>query len=463
MWSVSKGTSRKHKKHGKDIVFLPYKASAWDSMESIWRAAVTDGKHCNAYVVPIPYCEKNEDGTPREWFCETDQFPKEVHALDWREVDLEVMHPDIIFIHYPYDHQNFVTDLPEKYCSGQLKNVTDLLVYVDYGIPVWTPRDAESFDPSSPGATTMWVHWHADVIVAYSREFAGLIDRLMEAACPVLGDMAYREVERKKVVALGSAKFDKVLSVERQEVPLPEAWRRRIGGRKILLFNLSLTGLGWDTMLEDIRNVIDTVAPRDDVVLWWRPHPLVESTLRRLAPEFVDGYRDLVTEFREKGLGIYDDTADFHRALAWSDGCLTTESSLSWLCLATGKPFTIYKKSRLRPGCKRDEGKTFREPLLCRIANMEAGKGANLHPEHPHWNFCVWWDNFLPEDLLHNIYYENFLERFLHFIVHPEEYPEAKAYRGLQRQIFRDFAVNPDGTAGRKIYEYCMRKKGRVP
>ncbi len=36
------------------IVFLPYKASMWDSLESVWRAAYEDKEHCEAYVVPIP-------------------------------------------------------------------------------------------------------------------------------------------------------------------------------------------------------------------------------------------------------------------------------------------------------------------------------------------------------------------------------------------------------------------------
>ena len=35
-------------------VFLPYKASMWTSLESIWKAANRD-PNCDNYVVPIPY------------------------------------------------------------------------------------------------------------------------------------------------------------------------------------------------------------------------------------------------------------------------------------------------------------------------------------------------------------------------------------------------------------------------
>ena len=46
----------------KEVVFLPYKASMWDSLESIWMAACEDPS-CDAYVIPIPYYDKNPDGS----------------------------------------------------------------------------------------------------------------------------------------------------------------------------------------------------------------------------------------------------------------------------------------------------------------------------------------------------------------------------------------------------------------
>ena len=39
------------------IVFLPYKASMWDCLESVWEAAEGD-PGCEAFVVPIPYFER---------------------------------------------------------------------------------------------------------------------------------------------------------------------------------------------------------------------------------------------------------------------------------------------------------------------------------------------------------------------------------------------------------------------
>lgn len=77
----------------KKIVFLPYKASMWDSLESIWKAADADPE-CEAYVIPIPYYDKNPDGTFREFHYEGDMYPDYVPITRYEEYDLEERHPD---------------------------------------------------------------------------------------------------------------------------------------------------------------------------------------------------------------------------------------------------------------------------------------------------------------------------------------------------------------------------------
>ena len=45
------------------VVFMPYKASMWDSLESIWMAADKD-ERCEALVVPITYYELDNNQNP---------------------------------------------------------------------------------------------------------------------------------------------------------------------------------------------------------------------------------------------------------------------------------------------------------------------------------------------------------------------------------------------------------------
>ena len=67
-----------------EAVFLPYKASMWDSLESVWKAADAD-PDCDAYVIPIPYFDKNPDGSFREMHYEGGQYPNYVPTT-WRHL-----------------------------------------------------------------------------------------------------------------------------------------------------------------------------------------------------------------------------------------------------------------------------------------------------------------------------------------------------------------------------------------
>ena len=114
-------------------VFLPYKASMWDCLESIWQAADAD-PDCDAYVVPIPYYDKNPDGSFKEMHYEGSEYPNYVPIVSWEEYDLVIEHPDIVFIHNPYDELNLITSVPPAYYSKELKKHTDKLVYIPYFI-----------------------------------------------------------------------------------------------------------------------------------------------------------------------------------------------------------------------------------------------------------------------------------------------------------------------------------------
>lgn len=94
----------------KEVVFLPYKASMWDSLESVWKAADAD-PNCNVYVIPIPYYDKNPDGSFKEEHYEGDLYPKNVPITRYDEYDLEARRPDVIYIHNPYDECNHVTSV----------------------------------------------------------------------------------------------------------------------------------------------------------------------------------------------------------------------------------------------------------------------------------------------------------------------------------------------------------------
>lgn len=308
----------------KEIVFLPYKASMWDSLESVWQAAYDDKEHCNAYVVPIPYADRKPDMTVAEWHCEADMFPDYVPVLDWQEYTLEklnAMRPDAIFIHNPYDDCNRVTSVEPQYYSHNLKQCTDKLVYIPYYVC------GETTSPNmcrAPGIV------NADYVIVQDENIKAQFEQHYPAGKPPEG----------KFLALGSPKFDKVLSSKKEDFTLPESWQRIVKGKKVVLYNTSLGAAldNSDMVCKKLRYVFDVFKNRQDVALWWRPHPLMEATFRSMRPEHYAEYEQIVAEYKQDGWGIYDDTPEPNRAIVCSDCYYGDDSGVLWSYRETGKP-----------------------------------------------------------------------------------------------------------------------------
>jgi hypothetical protein len=308
----------------KEMVFLPYKYSMWDSLESVWRAAYEDKDNCLAYVIPIPYCDRNPDGTAKEWHCEREFFPADIPTLDWQEVDLKVMHPDVIFFHYPYDNCNRVTSPSQEYYSSNLKMCTDKLVYIPYFV---TGKTVKPNFIQEPGVN------NADYVIVENEKIKAIYEEYYSVG----------ELPEGKILALGSPKYDKVIAARKEEYPLPEAWERLIAGRKIILYNTSLQAhlVHSDKILEKLYSVLLYFKERKDLAFWWRPHPLMEATLDSMLPHVASVYREVRDAYVKEGWGIYDDTPEMERAIVWSDAYYGDTSSMVELYSKTGKPIMI--------------------------------------------------------------------------------------------------------------------------
>ena len=328
---------RDEKELKKDIVFLPYKASMWDSLESVWQDAYEDKEHCNTYVIPIPYCDRNPDGSVAEWHCEIGEYPDYVPVLDWRKYTgeyLKEMHPDEIYFHNPYDEYNRVTSVDEQYYSRNLKKYTNKLVYIPYFV-LDEPCEEEDVCHFVLTAGVM----NSTLVILQSNSMRDLYI-----------DILVRETEQKdrffweeKIKGTGSPKFSKLIKSKKEDFYMPTKWKEKVKDKKIILY---ITSVG--TMLQHssklcnkMRYVFDVFRKRDDVILWWRPHPLMKSTIHSMRPEIERAYCKIEEDFIETDFGIYDDSSDLHRAICWSNAYYGDVSSVLQLYKVTKKPIML--------------------------------------------------------------------------------------------------------------------------
>ncbi len=358
-----------------EAVFLPYKASMWDSLESVWKAADAD-PDCDAYVGPMPYYDKNPDGTLGEMHDESTMYPNYIPVVNYNEYDFETRRPDMIFIHNPYDDSNYVTSVHPFFYSENLKKYTDCLIYIPYFIE-------KEYEPGNEKAMGHMEHFvlnpgviRANYVIVQSEAMRQIyIDILTRHS----GE-ATRSFWEGRVLGLGSPKMDKVLAAREEDFEIPEDWKWHIyknyaykgnmckngldvgethkdnvlqdsmdkydknNRRKVIFYNTSISSFlqHGEKMLKKMRDVFWTFKQeRENITLLWRPHPLLAPTIRSMRPELYEEYEKIVEDYCTEDWGIYDDSADLNRAIAISDAYYGDPSSVVELFKKVGKPVMI--------------------------------------------------------------------------------------------------------------------------
>lgn len=207
-----------------EVVLCPYKASMWDSMESVWKACVKDN-NCDAYVVPVPYYDRNPDYSLGDMYYEGDRLPPNVPVMHYDGYDFGERRPDAVFIHNPYDDGNFVTSVDPRFYSGELKKNTDMLVYVPYFL---FPKKPEEHLINNP------VLDHADCVIVQN-------ERTREAYLNVIDKRNVNPGLKKHVLALGTPKTDKIHEICKSGVAVPEQWEVRAKGKINLFINTNVS------------------------------------------------------------------------------------------------------------------------------------------------------------------------------------------------------------------------------
>ena len=331
-----------------EMVFFPYKASMWDSLESVWRAAAEDPE-CDAYVVPIPYFERNQQGELAVMHYEGDQFPDDVPVVHYMDYNLVERKPDVAFIHNPYDQYNHVTSVHPAYYVRELKKYVRKVAYIPYFVSPEPNPDSIEVQKQKRGFVVEPGVTDTDLVFVQSEDMKRLYVNILEKEIPNVN----RKYWEAKIFGLGSPKLDRVHSTKRNDDLLSNGWHSLIYNsnrirKKVIFYNTSLHDLlNQDNMMEKITDTLAFFKEREDCVLWWRPHPLYESTLASMRPEMLPVYRKIVENYMEEGWGIFDAGEDLNWAIAETDAYYGDGSSVVQLYEEAKKP-VLYQNTRVK-------------------------------------------------------------------------------------------------------------------
>ncbi len=325
----------------KTVVFLPFRVAFWDSMESIWRAASEDRERCVPYVVPIPYADLDREEKAGTWHDEGWKFPEEVPVIPPDSLDISRLKPDIIYINHHFEDGSHVVAVEERFLARNLRPYAGKIVYVPYFTTGRRWPESHLYAPCYP---------FVDRIVI-QRPRMEVAQMGLEGAPMKAGDAWSVEdwIPREKLLPLGSPKIDRLFWCEAHR-EVPGAWEDRIRGRKVVLYNTSVSSLCkyGSRFLRKMAYVFRAFEGREDVVLLWRPHPFLRNAAKFCGEELSEAYLALRARFLEEDMGILDETPDAAMAIAAADAYVG-ESSSSMVSMFgfVGKPIFLTSMVRL--------------------------------------------------------------------------------------------------------------------
>lgn len=280
-----------------DVVLMPFAAKYWKYMEKLYRYYTGEGTW-NVHVVPIPYFYKAWDGTLSEEVFDPGDYPDDIRIEDYRNLDLERMHPAVIVIQNPFDEWNSVYSVPPVFYSKRIKAFTDKLIYVPFFVT-------------------------SDFIREMEREYINMdsyvcMPGVINADCVLLPTEAQKKVYIQKILEFTGASdeeagavLDEKLSV-RPDLVFTEGGGKDPAGRdgqkekKIVYFTtISFLAERGHDAIEKIRRNLDIFEKASDriSVVWITQ--CISGNTQLLDKDVAKDFLETVRRFKASGIGEY--------------------------------------------------------------------------------------------------------------------------------------------------------------
>lgn len=329
---------------GKEVVFIPYRASTWAAMEGVWKTAKED-ENCRVYVVPVPYYDRDALGAIGNMHYDGEKFPDYVEITDYNRYDFAERKPDIIITQNPYDECHYTTIVHPAYYADKLKQYTPQLVYIPYFAIDEIEKDDEKAIANMRYYVTVPGVVHADKVIVQS-------ENMRERYIDVLTDFAgedTKEIWEKKILSIGLSQRVKNSDIDKKQVEMPDEWKRIIQKpdgslKKVILYYTSVACLAQseEKMLAKIQNVLQTFKEyQEEVALLWSPDALTQDVLENAYPQLRESYQKIVEEYESEGWGIFGDANDLDRAVMLCDAYYGDASSIVQRIRNAGKPVML--------------------------------------------------------------------------------------------------------------------------
>ena len=284
---------------GKDftIAFLPYKRSMWNSMESVYEECKAAG--ARTYIMPLPYLRKTEQPGEEHEILDKDIFERATSITLLPE-----FHTDYLVIHYPYDGNNKVTSMLEKYYTANLRKFGKV-IYIPYSC---TNMRQLRVQPGIANVDYAFLGSEAEA-EAFIREWR-------ELGVDFTG----------RAFGLGSPKMDTIKKLS-------------LGSATVIINSLGpFLSDPYYRMLKYTEAARDEREKGREVI--FRPHPLLRQTIYSMRPDTETNYLAMLKIMENDGVEI-DETENLEGTLRRANYLISDPSSVLEMWTNAGRRYRV--------------------------------------------------------------------------------------------------------------------------
>lgn len=294
------------------IVFFAQELFVWPCVEHLYNMAVQDPRF-DAKVVYLPFYHPNttyEDSNLQEY------KKRGVPIINYQDYNLTEDNPEIAVYVKPYNN------IPPAFFMREVEKIVKRTIYIPYGLEFTKDLIRYAFHE--------YVHYRAWKHLAYGN--------IVKELGAIHG---YRDGEN--IAVWGHPRVDNHLI--KCDYSIPEEWKAKIADRKVVLWcphhTIKPGPECVSTWLDYYQDVFRMFEEREDLVLLWRPHPLLFGAIVNNDYMSQREFDAFIAEKVSRNNVLLDRTDDYRTAFSISDAIITDGTTFALEYLLTGKSLML--------------------------------------------------------------------------------------------------------------------------